>query len=221
MCCFISCWHQPNRTSSFSQHPPNQKTPQISMYRLHMPYQYKNIHKLYRSQLSRSKYNYKSQCTGQHQTQGGMGSPREHGTPRVHPSRGVWVAGHPPASGGSLLIQPTVEVHGNCHGCNLGVERCKSAPLNLTFPPLSQHGFGSQPTTPSALGGRAGCAQGRKFTSLELQVVLRAAAAPRAPQGWSQPHLQAQGGSSTAVLRHSPPRQQCRLPPHPPPLRWS
>lgn len=123
--------------------------------------------------------------------------------------------------GGSLLIQPTVEVHGNCHGRNLGVERCKSAPLNLTFPPLSQHGFGSQPNTPSALERRDGCTQGRKLTSLELQVVLRAAAAPRAPQGWSQPHLQAQGGGSTAVLRHSPPRQQCRLPPHPPPLRWS
>lgn len=54
-CCFISYWHQPNRPSSFSQHSPNQKTPQISMYRLHMLYQYKNIQKLYRSQLSRSK----------------------------------------------------------------------------------------------------------------------------------------------------------------------
>lgn len=90
--------------------------------------------------------------------------------------------------GGSLLVQPTVQVHGNCHGCNLGVARCKSAPLNLTFPPSpSQNGFGSQPSTPSASAGRAGWAQGRKLTSRELQVLLGAAAAPRAPPGCPSP----------------------------------
>lgn len=123
--------------------------------------------------------------------------------------------------GGSLLIQMTVQVHGHCHGRNLGVARCKSGPLNVHPPSPSQHGFGSQPTTPSAPGwggldvprDRGSIARGCRW-SLELQQ-------PPGPPRLCQPQLQAQGGASTAVLRHSPPRQQCRLPHHPPHLRWS
>lgn len=142
---------------------PNQKTPQISMYRLHVPYQYKNIHKLYRSQLSRSKYNYKSQYTGEHQTQGGMESPQEHGTPRVHPSMGwqvillprgvtsypddstgTWTLPWPQSGGGKVQISPL-----------------KCAP-SLPFPTwvwVTAHH--SQCTRV----GRAGCAQGQRLHS--------------------------------------------------------
>lgn len=83
---------------------------------------------------------------------------------------------------GSLLIQPTVQVHGNSHGCNLGVARCKSAPLNMQPPSPSQQGFGSQPSMPRAPGG--GLDVPREEGSVS--------GAPWAPQAGPAP-LQAQG----------------------------
>lgn len=142
-----------------------------------MPYQYKNIHKLYRSQLSRSKYSYKSQCTGEHQTQGGTGSPQEHGTPRVYPSMGGWqvillprgVTSHPADSTGTWKLPWP-----RSGGGKVQISPLKCAPSL----PLPNTGLGHSPPSPVHQGGRAGCAQGTRLSSLELQVVHGAAPAP-------------------------------------------
>lgn len=106
--------------------------------------------------------------------------------PWVHPSMGGWQV-ILLLQEGSLLIQPTVQVHGNRHGRNLGVARCKSAPLDVHPPSPSPHAVGSQPTIPSAPGERAGCAQGRRLSSLELQVVLELQQPPGFPQAGPSP----------------------------------
>lgn len=172
------------------------------MYRLHTPYQYKNIHKLYRSQLSRSKYSYKSQCTGEHQTQGGMGSPREHGTARVHPSMGGWqvtllpqgVTSHPADSTGTWKLPWRQS----------GGARCKSALNAQPPPPLPDMGLGH--STPG----------GGLDVPREGGSVAWGCTSPPGPPG----------GSSTrrrqlSIAQYSPPGQRCRLPRRPPLLRWS
>lgn len=96
---------------------------------------------------------------------------------------------------GSLLIQPTVQVHGNSHGCNLGVARCKSAPLNMQPPSPSQQGFGSQPSMPRAPGGGLDVPR-------EEGSVSGAAPAPWAPQAGPAPPPGTRRGSRAGLSTH-------------------
>lgn len=74
-----------------------------------------------------------------------MGSPREHNRSRAHPSvvRGVRSSS---CLVGSFLIQMAVQVHGNSHGCDLGVEKDKSAPCQVSSPSMD---LGHSPEHPS------------------------------------------------------------------------
>lgn len=140
LCRFISYWHQINRPSSFPPPPPLKNTPNLYVQAQSATSVQKYTHKLYRSQLSRSKRSYKSQCIRQHQAQGATGSPQR----AWHATGMPWHGGEGRPSScltGSFLIQVTVQVHGNHQGRDLWAARGESAPAKHP----TQHRFGSQP----------------------------------------------------------------------------
>lgn len=103
------------------------------------------------------------------------------------------VAGHPPASGGVTSHPADSTGTWQPPWPQSGGGKVQISPVRCAPSLPSPHGVGSQPTIPSAQGERAGCAQGRGLSILELQVVLELHQPP-APPGWSQPHLQALPG---------------------------
>lgn len=92
------------------------------------------------------------------------------------------VAGHPPASGGVTSHPADSTGTWQPPWPQSGGGKVQISPVRCAPSLPSPHGVGLQPTIPSAQGERAGCAQGRGLSSLELQVVLELHQPPAPPR---------------------------------------